>query len=696
MRWGWLHDFALDCMRFGLQSLPFDTMTIVDSDQLCVGQGYSEYLARWAAGRTGLGLLGSAPPPGKRTPISPPAAQAYKERPLWAEFSKRFPGGEAKFVHWTFWPSTVFTAEASRALLELWPDTQLQSILSRTKIWASEEVILPTLVALLGFGVELNPCRHDFVRYRTRYTTAQMDTAILHRDTFWVHPVPRRYDDVLRSHLRRKFNGYDGAEGGAPVSHLDERRERGPLPTLPILAEIRPLEGWLSDEEADLLIATAADALRGDPDETIVEVGSYCGKATIALARVAQARGGQARVLSIDAHDGVVGSRDGALSRNPPTREKLDANLTRAGVRGLVDVRQGRSQDVTYEGRIRFLVVDGLHDYGSVGADFRRFENAVDPDGYVAFHDYAGYFPGVRLFVNELLQAGTWALVRTAGSLVVLRRRDRTPVAHAVEAPGRAASLEEPAPQPAAAPTVAAVAGAVPRAPRVTCIMPTANRRAFVPRAIRLFLAQTYENRELVIVDDGSDAVRDLVPLDDRVRYIRLERRRTVGEKRNIACREATGSIIVHWDDDDWSAPTRLEYQVGDLERDGAAVAGLSAVYYLDPSGPRAFQYRYPRAARRWVAGNTLCYRRAHWEKHHFADVDVGEDARFVWKDRSARLLCHADPNFFVATIHSSNVAKKHVEHRFWHPVPLATIREIMGESFEPTGAIATAPSEAS
>jgi glycosyltransferase involved in cell wall biosynthesis len=49
--------------------------------------------------------------------------------------------------------------------------------------------------------------------------------------------------------------------------------------------------------------------------------------------------------------------------------------------------------------------------------------------------------------------------------------------------------------------------------------MPTANRRRFVPEAIRLFLAQDYEEKELVVLDDGEDAIADLIPDDPRIRY---------------------------------------------------------------------------------------------------------------------------------------------------------------------------------
>jgi hypothetical protein len=54
--------------------------------------------------------------------------------------------------------------------------------------------------------------------------------------------------------------------------------------------------------------------------------------------------------------------------------------------------------------------------------------------------------------------------------------------------------------------------------PLVSCIMPTAHRRVFVPQAIRYFLRQDYPNRELIIADDGTDAIGDLLPSDSPFR----------------------------------------------------------------------------------------------------------------------------------------------------------------------------------
>lgn len=64
--------------------------------------------------------------------------------------------------------------------------------------------------------------------------------------------------------------------------------------------------------------------------------------------------------------------------------------------------------------------------------------------------------------------------------------------------------------------------------------MPTYNRRAFALRAIDYFLRQDYANRELIIVDDGSDPISDLIPTDKRIRYLRLRQKTAVGARRNL------------------------------------------------------------------------------------------------------------------------------------------------------------------
>jgi hypothetical protein len=219
--------------------------------------------------------------------------------------------------------------------------------------------------------------------------------------------------------------------------------------------------------------------------------------------------------------------------------------------------------------------------------------------------------------------------------------------------------------------------------PLVSCVMPTADRRRFVPRAIALFLAQDYPDRELLIVDDGADRVEDLVPEDPRVRYVALERRLVLGAKRNLACEQARGDLIVHWDDDDWSAPWRLRYQVEQLIAASADVGGLNRVLFYDPAADEAWEYDYPRSGAPWVYGATLVYTRSFWRRNPFAPLtvgedSVGEDSRFVWASVPKRLSAHGDSRFFVATVHAANTSRKDTRGHRWRRYPASALPELM------------------
>ena len=234
---------------------------------------------------------------------------------------------------------------------------------------------------------------------------------------------------------------------------------------------------------------------------------------------------------------------------------------------------------------------------------------------------------------------------------------------------------DTPAPIPSALAPPIAITPLRDSEPLVSCIMPTYNRRTFVPRAIRLFQRQDYPRLELVIVDDGEDPVADCVPDDPRIRYMRRPPRLTIGGKRNLACAEARGAIIAHWDDDDWYPPHRIRVQVRALFDRPADVCGSSRIYYYEAATGRAWCYQYSGPNALWVAGNTLAYRRSYWERNPFADLQVGEDTHFVW-GRIRKVVCDlADPSLCVAMIHPHNTARKDIGGPFWHPEPAATFR---------------------
>ena len=214
----------------------------------------------------------------------------------------------------------------------------------------------------------------------------------------------------------------------------------------------------------------------------------------------------------------------------------------------------------------------------------------------------------------------------------------------------------------------------------VTCIMPTYNRRSFVPHAIRGFLRQDYPNLELLVIDDGPQSVSDCVPESDRIRYIRLDRRISVGAKRNMACEQARGEFIVHWDDDDWYPADRVTRQISVLMGSDRDISGSSRIYYYDVTTAQAWEYRYPRSNAEWVGGNTLAYRKSFWARRRFADIQVGEDSRFVWGN-SAKSICDlADPALCIATAHRENVSRKDFNGSYWHSQPRDLLARLLGD----------------
>ncbi len=213
--------------------------------------------------------------------------------------------------------------------------------------------------------------------------------------------------------------------------------------------------------------------------------------------------------------------------------------------------------------------------------------------------------------------------------------------------------------------------------PRISAIMPTADRRRFVPAAIAAFLAQGRDDAELVILDDGADPVADLVPDDPRIRYVRESRRRARGAKRNRLCELARGAILLHWDDDDWHAPDRIARQVDAIDAHAADICGLDRVIFLSDDGESAWDYVY-RGRERWVCGGSMAYRRAFWERHRFPALRSGEDTRWVFSAATASVHAMDAPDIFVARVHAGNTSPKRTRGGFYHPRDPAPVRAMV------------------
>jgi glycosyltransferase involved in cell wall biosynthesis len=196
----------------------------------------------------------------------------------------------------------------------------------------------------------------------------------------------------------------------------------------------------------------------------------------------------------------------------------------------------------------------------------------------------------------------------------------------------------------------------------ISCIMPARGRSLMAQRALRSFLVQNYEHKELIIVDDLHEPAFAMRPDFSGVTYIRDESR-SIALKRNHCCALATGDLIAHWDSDDWSAETRLSAQFKMLQLSQRSVAGFCSMLFADETNNDFRKYEH--SPDYYALGTSLVYRREFWQANPFKERirPWGEDNVFVDTARDLHQLVSRDAEqLMVVGIHSDNTSQKRME----------------------------------
>ena len=122
----------------------------------------------------------------------------------------------------------------------------------------------------------------------------------------------------------------------------------------------------------------------------------------------------------------------------------------------------------------------------------------------------------------------------------------------------------------------------------VSVITPTFNRAKLIGRAIKSVLAQTYEDFELIIVDDNStDDTQQVVAsfADERIRYLRQEHNQGQNPALNMGVRAARGQKIAFLDSDDEWLPTYLERMLEVFAQDKTLGMVYTDMFGASPEG---------------------------------------------------------------------------------------------------------------
>ena len=215
------------------------------------------------------------------------------------------------------------------------------------------------------------------------------------------------------------------------------------------------------------------------------------------------------------------------------------------------------------------------------------------------------------------------------------------------------------------------------QSPKVSCVMVTADRPSLVVRAIHCYLTQTYSNKELVVLDNGTNSIEPLlskVPASELV-YKKIERTPDLilGDIRNTALNMAQGDFIIpQWDDDDWYHPDRIRIQVDALLEGHDACALHGTLMHVDSDA--YFSSPYIGLLPNGVPP-TIMHRRDDSIK--YPSLPRTEDTVYVnaWRDKTYHLLPVSYSYLYIRSFHGANTWE--VDHflRRMRNTPMDTVR---------------------
>lgn len=178
---------------------------------------------------------------------------------------------------------------------------------------------------------------------------------------------------------------------------------------------VKDTPGYLSENEARfLMLAAACTPVPG----TIVEIGSFKGRSTVALASVAK-HYGLGRVHAVDPHT-APSSTDPSLHGQATSFDDFMANVTRAGVADVVSPHRMYSRDFapTFAEPIRLLWIDGDHTEEGARADLEMFRRRLVPGAIVAMHDVLGtWYGSLKVFCDDVLASDDFGVAGFCGSI---------------------------------------------------------------------------------------------------------------------------------------------------------------------------------------------------------------------------------------------------------------------------------------
>jgi teichuronic acid biosynthesis glycosyltransferase TuaG len=188
--------------------------------------------------------------------------------------------------------------------------------------------------------------------------------------------------------------------------------------------------------------------------------------------------------------------------------------------------------------------------------------------------------------------------------------------------------------------------------PLVSILMPAYNAEMYISRSIKSVVEQTYQNWELLIVDDASlDNTKKIINRytrqDIRIKAIFSEKNSTKPSiAKNIALKEASGAYIAFLDSDDMWRKDKLEIQVEFLQANEEIGLVYSGGYWID-----SYDNVIKRFMPKYECGNNLHHQLRKYEINNQSVVIKKETLETAIRSFNEKITIGEDYNLFMHII---------------------------------------------
>lgn len=201
--------------------------------------------------------------------------------------------------------------------------------------------------------------------------------------------------------------------------------------------------------------------------------------------------------------------------------------------------------------------------------------------------------------------------------------------------------------------------------PNISICTITYNRSKFLPLMLLNINNTNYPKNKIewIIIDDSAnDKLKELLPKDLNIKYIKLKNKTNIGEKRNLSIQNASNEIILIMDDDDYYPAESFTNRVNKLLNENVDIVFSTIIPCFDINKYISY-INVPdinENIKNRISEATLCFKKSYWKNNKFNNKSKKNEGYDIINDKTN--FCEINSqNIIISLSHKNNSTNRKV-----------------------------------